>query len=229
MNSDAAQPVVIQVDSAQTVDGLYVPAAQPRACLVLGHGAGAGMTHPSMATVATELQALGVSTLRYQFPYMQRGSKRTDPPPLCHATVRAAVAMATQLAPSVPLFAGGRSFGGRMTSQAQSLQPLPNVRGLVFFAFPLHPAGKPSDERATHLTNIDIPMLFIQGTNDDLASLELLHPVIERLGTRATLKLLEHADHSFHVPARTGRRDPQVREEALRAAVEWMSSASALT
>jgi uncharacterized protein len=229
MNSNAAQPVSIPVESAQTVDGLYLAAAEPKACLALAHGAGAGMTHSSMASVAAELQALGVSTLRYQFPYMQRGSKRTDAPPICHATVRAAVAMATQLAPSVPLFAGGRSFGGRMTSQAQSLDPLPNVRGLVFLAFPLHPAGKPSDERAEHLANIGIPMLFIQGSNDDLASLDLLHPVIERLGNRATLKLLDQADHSFHVPARTGRRDPQVREEALRAAVDWMRSVSHLS
>jgi predicted alpha/beta-hydrolase family hydrolase len=226
MNATASQPIVIQVDSTQAVDGLYLLAAQPKACLVLAHGAGAGMTHPSMASVATELQALGVSTLRYQFPYMQRGSKRTDAPPICHATVRAAVAIASQLAPSVPLFAGGRSFGGRMTSQAQSLNPLPNVRGLVFLAFPLHPAGKPSDERAAHLTNIKIPMLFIQGTDDDLASLDLLQPVIQRLGSQASLKLLEHADHSFHVPAHTGRRDPQVREEALRAAADWMVAMS---
>ena len=226
MNAPPSQSIVIHVDSAQTVDGLYLPAAQPKACLVLAHGAGAGMTHPSMTTVAAELQALGVSTVRYQFPYMQRGSKRTDAPPICHATVRAAVECATQLAPSQPLFAGGRSFGGRMTSQAQSLNPLPNVRGLVFLAFPLHPAGKPSDERAAHLTKIEIPMLFIQGSDDDLASLDLLQPLMQRLGSRATLKLLEHADHSFHVPARTGRRDPQVREEALRAAVDWMNSIS---
>jgi uncharacterized protein len=223
------QPVAIEVAADQRVDGIFLAADEPKACLVLAHGAGAGMTHPSMASVANELQALGVSTLRYQYPYMQRGSKRTDAPPICHATVRAAVAIATQLAPSVPLFAGGRSFGGRMTSQAQSLKPLPNVRGLVFLAFPLHPAGKPSDERAAHLANIGIPMLFIQGTDDDLASLDLLHPVIDGLGPRATLKLLEHADHSFHVPVRTGRRDPQVREEALRTAVDWMRSISALS
>src|SRR4051812_35029628 len=140
MSSLDPQSVVIPLDEEQKVDGLFLAAAEPQACLVLAHGAGAGMTHPSMATVANELQSLGVSTLRYQFPYMQRGSKRTDAPPICHATVRAAVATASQLAPSLPLFAGGRSFGGRMTSQAQALQPLTNVRGLVFFAFPLHPA-----------------------------------------------------------------------------------------
>src|SRR4051812_6822983 len=151
MSSHEPQAVTIQVDEQQKVDGLYLAAAEPQACVVLAHGAGAGMTHPSMATVANELSSLGVSTLRYQFPYMQRGSKRTDPPPICHATVRATVATASRLAPSLPLFAGGRSFGGRMTSQAQALEPLKNVRGLVFLAFPLHPAGKPSIERAKHL------------------------------------------------------------------------------
>jgi predicted alpha/beta-hydrolase family hydrolase len=224
MSSLDPQSVVIPLDEEQKVDGLFLAAAEPQGCLVLAHGAGAGMTHPSMATVANELQSLGVSTLRYQFPYMQRGSKRTDAPPICHATVRAAVATASQLAPSLPLFAGGRSFGGRMTSQAQALQPLTNVRGLVFFAFPLHPAGKPSIERAKHLSEVSIPMLFIQGSNDDLASLDLLTPVIDQLGARAALKLLPDADHSFHVPARTGRRDPEVRAEALRAAIEWMAS-----
>ncbi len=222
----AAEPIALtlHVDDSHIVDGLYLAATNARALLVLGHGAGAGMTHPSMATLANELHALGVSTLRYQFPYMQRGSKRTDPPALCHATVRAAVHKARELAPNDPLFAGGRSFGGRMTSQAQALQPLPAVQGLVFFAFPLHPAGKPGTDRAEHLANIAIPMLFLQGTEDALASLELLRPVIEHLGPRATLKLLEHADHSFHVPARTGRRDPDVRREALETAANWMTS-----
>ena len=222
----AAEPIALtlHVDDSHSVDGLYLAATNARALLVLGHGAGAGMTHPSMAALANELHALGVSTLRYQFPYMQRGSKRTDPPALCHATVRAAVDKARELAPNDPLFAGGRSFGGRMTSQAQALQPLPAVQGLVFFAFPLHPAGKPGIDRAEHLANIAIPMLFLQGTEDALASLELLRPAVERLGPRATLKLLEHADHSFHVPARTGRRDPDVRREALETAVSWMTS-----
>ncbi len=222
----AAEPIALtlHVDDSHSVDGLYLATTNARALLVLGHGAGAGMTHPSMATLANELHALGVSTLRYQFPYMQRGSKRTDPPALCHATVRAAVHKARELAPNDPLFAGGRSFGGRMTSQAQALQPLPAVQGLVFFAFPLHPAGKPGTDRAEHLANIAIPMLFLQGTEDALASLELLRPVIEHLGPRATLKLLEHADHSFHVPARTGRRDPDVRREALETAANWMTS-----
>jgi predicted alpha/beta-hydrolase family hydrolase len=217
-----SESVRIPVDATQTVDGLYLAAHDARACLVLGHGAGAGMTHPSMTRVAEELHALGISTLRYQFPYMQRGSKRTDPPLVCHSTVRATVAVARQLAPDVPLFAGGRSFGGRMTSQAQALEPLNEVRGLVFLAFPLHPAGKPSDERARHLDEVRIPMLFVQGTDDDLASMDLLRPVIDKLAPRASVKLLEHADHSFHVAARTGKRDPEIRHDALQAVAQWI-------
>lgn len=175
-----------------------------------------------MSTVATELAALDIATLRYQFPYMERRSKRPDAPELCHATVRAAVAEAGRIAPALPLIAGGRSFGGRMTSQAQALTPLPGVRGLAFFAFPLHPAKKPADSRAKHLFDVNIPMLFLQGTRDDLASLDLLAPLIDRLGARATLKLLQDADHSFHVPARTGRKDPDVRREALQAMADWV-------
>ena len=180
-----------------------------------------------MSSVALDLATLGVATLRFQFPYMERGSKRPDPPPLCHATVRAAAAAATRLAPGLPLIAGGRSFGGRMTSQAQALEPLPGVRGLAFLAFPLHPAGKPSDERAQHLSDVAIPMLFVQGTRDELASLELLEPVIERLGERAHLKLLQQADHSFHVPARSGRKDAEVRAEALQSIVDWARTLAA--
>ena len=175
-----------------------------------------------MAAVADELEARGIATLRYQFPYMERGSKRTDPPPLCHATVRAAVAEAAKLAPGVPLFAGGKSFGGRMTSQAQAGAPLAGVRGLVFLGFPLHAAGKPSDERGKHLFEVKIPMLFLQGTRDELADLTLLEPLARKLGDLATLNRVQDADHSFHVPARTGRKDPEVRSEMLDAAVGWM-------
>jgi predicted alpha/beta-hydrolase family hydrolase len=175
-----------------------------------------------METVATELHGLNIATLRYQFPYMERRSGRPDRPELCHATVRAAVAEATRLAPDLPLVAGGRSFGGRMTSQAQALSPLPGVRGLAFLAFPLHPADRPSNGRAEHLFAVKIPMLFLQGTRDALADLPTLQDVVKRLGKRATLKLLEHADHSFHVLARTGRKDPEVRSEALNALVEWI-------
>jgi len=153
---------------------------------------------------------------------IEHGGKRPDPPALAHAAVRAAVAKARDLAPSLPLFAGGKSFGGRMTSQAQTKEPLPHVRGLVFFGFPLHPAGKPSDERATHLSDIRLPMLFLQGENDALASLDLLKPVVARLGERAALKLVPHADHSFHVPAKTGRTDADVLNEILDAAAAWM-------
>jgi len=161
--------------------------------------------------------------LRYQFLYSERGAKRPDPPAVAHEVVRAAVADAGMRAGSLPLFAGGRSFGGRMTSQAQAIAPLPKVRGLVFFAFPLHPAGKPSDERAAHLADIRIPMLFVQGTKDALAALELLRPVVVRLGARATLELVEGADHSFHVPAKTGRKDAEVLAGLFDAAAAWMT------
>ncbi len=192
------------------------------ACFVLAHGAGAGMQHPFMSAVANDLGALGVATLRYQFPYMERHSKRPDAPALCHATVRAAVAAAHRLEPSLPLIAGGKSFGGRMTSQAQAALPLPEVRGLAFLGFPLHPPRQPSVARADHLFDVQIPMLFLQGTRDEFADLVLLRGLIERLGERATLTLLENADHSFHVPARAGRTDAEVRSQLLNALVGWL-------
>jgi len=175
-----------------------------------------------MVTVAADLAARSIATLRFQFPYMERRTRRPDPPSVCHATVRAAVAEAARRAPTVALFAGGRSFGGRMTSQAQAIEPLPGVKGLAFIGFPLHPAGKPSVERAAHLGKVKIPMLFLQGTRDELAKLELLQPLIDQLGARATLKLLQDADHSFHVPARTGRKDAEVRAEMLDALAAWI-------
>lgn len=189
---------------------------------MFAHGAGAGMAHKSMAAIAEGLAARGIATLRYNFLYTERGSKRPDAPALAHAAVRAAVDEATRLAPALPLFAGGRSFGGRMTSQAQAKTPLPGVRGLVFFAFPLHPAGKPGDERAKHLSDVKLPMLFLQGENDALARLDLLRPMLGELGARATLKLFAHADHSFHVPAKSGRKDADVLADALDVATEWM-------
>ncbi len=218
------QPVTITVDDAQGVSGLLQAPRDAKACYVLAHGAGAGMAHPFMAAVADGLAERGVATLRYQFPYMEQGSKRPDTPKLAQATVRAAVAEASRLAPELALFAGGKSFGGRMTSQAQAASPLPGVRGLVFLGFPLHPAGKPSDERAKHLLDVHIPMLFLQGTRDDLANLELLQPLVERLGSRTTLKLFQDADHSFHVPARTGRKDAEVRAEMLDALGAWIEN-----
>jgi uncharacterized protein len=222
MSQSCAQPVTLQVSEGSTVSGLLELPANARACFVFAHGAGAGMQHPSMATVADDLSQQGIATLRYQFPYMERGSRRPDPPALCHATVRAAVAAGARLAPGLRLVAGGRSFGGRMTSQAQAREPLPGVAGLAFLAFPLHPAGRPSQERADHLADVRIPMLFLQGTRDDLATLDLLQPVVQSLGARAALKLLQEADHSFHVRASSGRRDPDVRQELVRTLVDWI-------
>jgi predicted alpha/beta-hydrolase family hydrolase len=182
------------------------------------------MNHPSMAAVAEGLASRGVATLRYQFPYMERGAKRPDPPAVAQGAVRAAVAEAARLLPGVPLFAGGKSFGGRMTSQAQAASPLDGVRGIAFLGFPLHAPGKASDERGAHLFEVRIPMLFLQGSRDDFADLSLLRPLVERLGSRAMLKLLEDADHSFHVPARTGRKDAEIREEMLSALAGWMEA-----
>jgi uncharacterized protein len=218
------EPVTISVDDTRRVSGLLLAPPKARACYVLAHGAGAGMTHPFMAAVATDLGERGIATLRYQFPYMEQKAKRPDPPKLAQATVRAAVAEAERLLPRLPLIAGGKSFGGRMTSQAQAASPLPNVRGLAFLGFPLHPAGRPSDERAAHLFDVQIPMLFLQGTRDALAELTLLQPVMERLGTRAALELFADADHSFHVPARTGRKDADIRREMMDRLATWTLS-----
>ena len=222
-----AKPLKIEVPDFGEVSGLWQSPPEAAACLVLSHGAGAGMTHRSLAAIADGLDRLGVATLRYQFPYMEKGGKRTDSPPVAHATVRAAVTEARRRSEDVPLFAGGRSFGGRMTSQAQSLEPLPGVVGLVFFAFPLHPTGKPCVHRAEHLAAVAIPMLFLQGTNDALAELDLLKQMVDGLGWRATLDLIPDADHAFHVPARTGRKDPEVLEASLAAAVRWMATVTA--
>jgi predicted alpha/beta-hydrolase family hydrolase len=190
----------------------------------MAHGAGAGMAHPFMAAVAAGLAARGIATLRSQFPFMEQGSKRPDRPPLAHAAIRAAVALAADRMPSAPLLAGGKSFGARMTSQAQAEAALPGVRGLAFFGFPLHPAGKPADDRAAHLAGVRVPMLFLQGTRDALAEMTLLRPAIERLGARATLVSLEDADHGFHVRARSGRTDAQTLEAALDAFATWAAS-----
>jgi hypothetical protein len=215
--------LTISVGTTHRVSALLTLPQQARACYVLAHGAGAGMTHPSLEAIAAGLAERGIGTLRYQFPYMEAGGKRPDPPALAQATVRAAVAEAGRLTP-LPLIAGGRSFGGRMTSQAQAAMPLPGVRGLAFLAFPLHPAGRPSDDRAAHLFDVQIPMLFLQGTNDALADLALLRPLIDRLGVGATLELFDGADHSFHVPARSGRKDADIRRAVLDALAAWIDS-----
>jgi len=224
MTRPAAPPgelTTLAVNGGPEVSARLLLPKAARACYVLAHSAGAGMEHPSMRAVATGLAELGIATLRYQFPYMERASRRPDPPPLCHATVRAAVAAAARLAPGLKLIAGGRSFGGRMTSQAQALEPLPGVRGLAFLGFPLHPAGEPGEKRAEHLSGISIPMLFLSGTRDALAERPLLEAVIARLGPRATLSLIEDADHSFHVPAKSGRTDPQVLSDVLARLAAW--------
>src|SRR5262245_57281293 len=209
------------VDDAHRVSGLLNAPTDARACYVRAHGAGAGMTHPFLEAVAAGLAERGIATLRFQFPAMERGAKRPDPPLLAQAAVRAAVAEARRLVPALPLIAGGRSFGGRMASQAQAVSPLSGVKGLAFLGFPLHPAGTPSDERARHLSDVRIPMLFLQGTRDALADLRLLEPLAARLGGFATLKLFEDADHAFHVPARTGRKDTDVRGTLLDALADW--------
>jgi uncharacterized protein len=204
------KPVTIAINDDARVSGLLLAPKNARACYVLAHGAGAGMNHAFMAAVATELAERGIATLRYQFPYMEQGSKRPD------------VAEAARLMPKLPLFAGGRSFGGRMTSQAQAAEPLAGVRGLIFLGFPLHPAGKPSQERGEHLFDVKIPMLFLQGSRDQLALLDQIEPVWKELGKRATLVVIPDADHSFHVPAKTGKKDTQVRSEVLDRLAAWI-------
>ena len=220
-----AKSRTLKLADGSTVSALWQKPKDAKALLVLAHGAGAGMTHKNMAAAADGLEARGIATLRYNFPYMEKGSKRPDNPPVAQAATRAAIADAAKLAGDLPLFAGGRSFGARMTSQAQSLDPLAQVQGLVFFAFPLHAPGKAGVERADHLKTIKIPMLFLQGTKDEFAELDLLKSVTKSLGKRAKLHLADHADHadhSFHAPAKSGRKDPEVLAEILDAAHDWM-------
>ena len=216
------EPLSLALPDGTTVSALVQVPDDAQGLYVFAHGAGAGMDHKGMASVADALAGERVATLRYQFPYMERGSKRVDSPPVAHAAVRAAVAEAGRRLPDLPLFAGGRSFGGRMTSQAQALAPLPGVRGLVFVGFPLHPAGKPGVQRAEHLGDVTIPMLFLQGTRDELAELPLLRSVLEPLAKRATLHVVDDADHSFHVRASSGRKDPDVVLELARTMSAWL-------
>ncbi len=216
------ETVTIALPSGGSTSGLLQLPAKPQACYVFAHGAGAGMDHAFMAAMAQGLAERGIATLRFNFPFMEQGSKRPDSPAVAQAAVRAAVAEASRRLPGVPLFAGGKSFGGRMTTQAQALEPLPGVRGIALVGFPLHPAGKPSTERAAHLSDVKIPMLFLQGTRDGLADLELITQTTAQLGKRASLHVVEGADHAFHVLVRSGRNDEQVREELLGTLAGWI-------
>jgi predicted alpha/beta-hydrolase family hydrolase len=214
----------ITVSSSMAVSAIATIPKTASACLVFAHGAGAGMDHPYIVAVCEGLAARRMATLRYQFPYMEKRSRRPDAPPLCHKTVAAAVAAAHERLPSLPLFAGGKSFGARMTSQTQALAPLPNLHGLCFFGFPLHTPKQPATNRADHLSSIRIPMLFLQGTRDALAQLPLVQSVVARLSAPSTLKIVDHADHSFHVPARSGTTDDEVLGSMLDETVTWAST-----
>jgi len=218
------EPFALAVSETDKVSALLCAPNNCRAVFVFAHGAGAGMTHPFMASFAARLAARDVATLRFQFPYMERGSRRPDPPRVAQAAVRAAVDETARRLPGVPVFAGGKSFGGRMSSQAQAAAPLPGVRGLIFVGFPLHPAGKPSRERADHLSSVDCPLLFLQGTRDELADLGLLTAVVQNLGSRAALKVFPDADHAFHVRAKSGTNDDAVLQAMVDDAADWIHS-----
>jgi len=224
MNIISPQALKLDADSTGTVSALLLRPMAARACFVFAHGAGAGMTHRFMERVAADLGDREIATLRYQFPYMEKRSKRPDVPAVAHAVVRAAVEEAARCCPGLVLFAGGKSFGGRMTSQAQAIAPLAGVRGLVFLGFPLHPAGKPSDTRARHLSDVELPMLFIQGTRDKLAEPQFLEPAVRRLGPLASLHSVPEADHSFDVLARSGRKVDEVMREVVDTMATWIGN-----
>jgi uncharacterized protein len=211
----------LEVEGGITVSTRVLTPSRPAAWYVFAHGAGAGMRHPFMESLAMGLAGHGIGTVRYQFPYVEQGSRRPDPEPLLLATVRAAVDAGRERARDLPLLAGGKSMGGRMTSRAAAAEPLAGVRGIVFVGFPLHPAGQPGVGRAEHLARVTAPMLFLQGTRDTLADLTLLAPIVEALGVRATLRVIEHADHGFHVLKRSGRTDEQVLDELAAAVAAW--------
>jgi len=219
--TDSAELRFTVGERAGEVSGLLLRPDGARLLYVLAHGAGAGMRHPFLESISQRLAERSLATLRYQFPYMEQRARRPDPPAVAAATVRAAVMEAARVAPGLPLVAGGKSFGGRMTSTAQAEAPLPGVRGLVFLGFPLHPPGRPGDSRAEHLARVQIPVLFLQGTRDEFADLKLLQPVVKRLGERATLHLVEGGDHSFHVLKRSGRTDPDVMGELVGMIADW--------
>ena len=220
MASTETQSLEIKVGTTN-VSGILIVPPQAATCFVVAHGAGAGMLHSFMQNLAMDLATRSVATLRYQFPYMEKHGRRPDPPALCHATVRAAVDIARARLPGMPLLAGGKSFGGRMTSQAQAAAPLLGVQGLVFLGFPLHPPREPSDARGEHLARVQVPMLFVQGARDSYAESRFLNPLIERLGARATLNLLPDADHSFHVPARGAVSPAQINAAMIDGIMNW--------
>jgi uncharacterized protein len=223
MNDRTAEKLTITVGSTR-VSALLLCPDESRACYVLAHGAGAGMSHPFLEAIAGTLAHRQIATLRFQFPYMELRIKRPDPPRVAQEAVRAAVAAARQHLPNLPLIAGGKSFGGRMTSQAQASEPLPGVRGLVFLGFPLHPANQPSASRADHLDHVEIPMLFLQGTRDALANIDLVHGLITKLGSKATLHVVDEADHSFRLPARARRKALEVTSELTDKIADWMEA-----
>ena len=215
--------VPVALPSGGSVSALLEAPPQPWAAYVFAHGAGADMHHAFMAQMAAGLVERGIAVLRFQFPFTEQGSRRPDPPALAQQAVRAAVQAAAERLPGLPLFAGGKSYGGRMSSQAQAAQPLPGVRGLAFVGFPLHAAGKPDSRRADHLADVRVPMLFLQGTRDALAELPRVQAVAQALGERATLHVVQGADHAFHVLVRSGRTDAQVRTELLDTLAAWMA------
>ena len=210
--------------STGTVSGLILRPKDARWALVFAHGAGAGMKHPFMEQMSIRLGSHGIATFRYQFPYMENRTKRPDPKPILFATVRSAVAKAYELFPDLPIVAGGKSMGGRMTSMAAADTSLDHVHGLVFFGFPLHPPGSPSTERAEHLEKVALPMLFLQGTRDTLAMLDLLKPVCKKLGTRAELRIIDGADHSFHMLKSSGKTDQEILDQLAGSVATWLLS-----
>jgi len=211
----------VATKSSGEVSAIYISPQNAKWLLVFAHGAGAGMHHKFMETASAKLADHRIATFRFNFPYMEKGKRSSDPQPILKKTIRSAVERASELSDGLPIIAGGKSLGGRMTSMAASENPIPNVRGLVFFGFPLHAPGKPSAERADHLKDVRIPILFLQGTRDNLADLKLLKPVCQKLGEKATLYIAEGGDHSFHLPKSAGRSDEEVIDELAKKVSEW--------
>lgn len=219
-----SKPLTFQATKTTgNVSALLIKPRNASCLLLFAHGAGANMHHHFMEDMSQQLASLGIATLRYQFPYTERQSRRPDPKPILLATVRSAVAFVNEVSGELPVFAGGKSMGGRMTSLAAAEEPLPGVRGIVFFGFPLHPAGEPSAERAEHLSRVKVPMLFLQGTRDALTDLTLLKPICKKLSKRATLHIVDDADHSFHVPKRSGKTDSEVLTDLAQKVAVWSS------